>query len=101
MRIVPAVARHTAHTGHVLAAAVRANAEVLVTFNIKDFPPHSTERFEIEVVHPDDFLLDQLDLFPGLTVSTFEYLVETYDSPRMSMEELLQVLARAGVPRFA
>jgi hypothetical protein len=66
-----------------------------------DFPPHSTERFEIEVVHPDDFLLDQLDLFPGLTVSTLEHLVETYDSPRMSMEELLQVLARAGVPRFA
>jgi predicted nucleic acid-binding protein len=86
---------------HVLAAAVRANAEVLVTFNLKDFPPASTERFEIEVVHPDDFLMDQLDLFPGLTVATLEHLVEIYDSPAVTVEELLQVLSRAGVPKFA
>ena len=86
---------------HVLAAAVRANAEVLVTFNLKDFPPASTERFDIEVVHPDDFLMDQLDLFPGLTVATLEHLVEIYDSPAMTIEELLQVLSRAGVPKFA
>jgi predicted nucleic acid-binding protein len=38
---------------HVLAAAVRANAEVLVTFNIKDFPPDSVRDFDIQVVHPD------------------------------------------------
>lgn len=86
---------------HVLAAAVRANAEVLVTFNTKDFPSASTEAFEVEVVHPDDFLLDQLDLFPGLTIATLERLVEIYDAPPVSMDELLQSLARAGVPKFA
>jgi predicted nucleic acid-binding protein len=86
---------------HVLAAAVRANAEVLVTFNLKDFPPESTVAFEIEVVHPDNFLLDQLDLFPGVVVGTLRYLVETYMSPPVSMDELLQSLTRAGVPKFA
>lgn len=48
---------------HVLAAAVRAHAEVLVTFNLKDFPTESTERFE-----------------PGLTIGTLEHLVATYPS---------------------
>lgn len=48
---------------HVLAAAVRGCADVLVTFNLKDFPPRSVEPFDLEVVHPDDFLLDQLDLY--------------------------------------
>jgi predicted nucleic acid-binding protein len=86
---------------HVLAAAVRANAEVLVTFNLKDFPAQSTAAFEIEVVYPDDFLLDQLDLFPGVVVGTLRHLVEIYDSPPVSMEELLQSLARVGVPKFA
>jgi predicted nucleic acid-binding protein len=86
---------------HVLAAAVRANAEVLVTFNLKDFPPESTAAFEIEVVHPDDFLLDQLDLFPGAVVGTLRHLVETYTSPPLSMDEILQSLTRAGVPKFA
>jgi predicted nucleic acid-binding protein len=86
---------------HVLAAAVRANAEVLVTFNLKDFPADSTAAFEIEVVHPDDFLLDQLDLFPGLVVGTLRHLVSIYDSPHVSMDELLRSLTRAGVPKFA
>jgi len=47
---------------HVLAAAVRSDAEVLVTFNVTDFPEASVKSYDIEVVSPDDFLLDQLDL---------------------------------------
>jgi len=86
---------------HVLAAAVRANAEVLVTFNLRDFPDHSTKPFEVEVVHPDEFLLDQLDLFPGAVVDVLEQLVSTYDRPPVTMEELLRSLAKAGVPKFA
>jgi predicted nucleic acid-binding protein len=54
---------------HVLAAAVRSDAAVLVTFNIGDFPDTSTAAYDITVVHPDDFLLDQLDLYPGHTVA--------------------------------
>lgn len=86
---------------HVLAAAVRANAEVLVTFNLKDFPSESLEPFEIEAVHPDEFLLDQLDLYPGLVTTTLEHLVEIYENPSLSMDELLQRLSAAGVPGFA
>jgi predicted nucleic acid-binding protein len=54
---------------HVLAAAVRSDAAVLVTFNTDDFPDTSTAAYDITVVHPDDFLLDQLDLYPGHTVA--------------------------------
>lgn len=86
---------------HVLAAAVRANAEVLVTFNLKDFPPESVTIFDVEVVHPDDFLLDQLDLFPGLVVSVVKELVSIYEKPPISMDQLLQSLSKAGVPKFA
>ncbi|MEO6116883.1 MAG: PIN domain-containing protein [Pseudolysinimonas sp.] len=86
---------------HVLAAAVRAKAEVLVTFNLKDFPADSTDAFDIEVVHPDAFLLDQLDLFPGLVVATLRKLVAIYENPAVTMDELLQSLARAGVARFS
>lgn len=37
---------------HVLAAAVRGRAEVLVTFNTRDFPLKSTRDYDITVVHP-------------------------------------------------
>ena len=86
---------------HVLAAAVRGGAEVLVTFNTKDFPLESVETFDLEVVHPDDFLLDQLDLYHAPTLRAMVELVEGYDSPTMVMDDFLLALARAGVPKFA
>ncbi len=49
---------------HVLAAAVRGGAALIVTFNLVDFPHTALSPYSITAVHPDDFLLDQLDLFP-------------------------------------
>lgn len=86
---------------HVLAAAVRAKADVLVTFNLRDFPEHALEPFDVEVVHPDEFLLDQLDLFPGLVIGVLRELAEDYDDPPQSVGDVLESLRRAGVPRFA
>jgi hypothetical protein len=48
--------------GHVLAAAVASEAQAIVTFNLKDFPPEACEPFAIEAIHPDDFLLDLYEL---------------------------------------
>jgi len=86
---------------HVLAAAVRANAEVLVTFNLSDFPPESTDPYDISAVHPDDFLLDQLDLYPGSTLRALRAQSADYSRPDMTVDAVLVQLARAGVPRFA
>lgn len=85
---------------HVLAAAVRGGAEVLVTFNTKDFPPASVEPFDLEIVHPDAFLLDQLDLYRAPTLRALVELVEGYDSPAMTVDDFLLALTRAGVPDF-
>lgn len=86
---------------HVLAAAVRGGAEVLVTFNTADFPAEPAGRYDITVVHPDDFLLDQLDLHPGAVLAALRAQAAAYKSPAMSAEDLLGRLAAAGVPRFA
>jgi hypothetical protein len=40
---------------HVLAAAIRAGADVIVTYNLTDFPAETLARFDIEALHPDDF----------------------------------------------
>lgn len=85
---------------HVLAAAVRGGAEVLVTFNVRHFPAESVEPFDLEVVHPDDFLLDQLDLFHAPTLRALVDLVEGDDSPSMTLNDFLVALARSGIPKF-
>ncbi|MFZ1283540.1 MAG: hypothetical protein WAQ75_05375 [Propionicimonas sp.] len=40
------------------------------TANVRDFPAEILERMGLEVHHPDEFLLNQLDLEPDLTIAT-------------------------------
>jgi predicted nucleic acid-binding protein len=85
---------------HVLAAAVRANAEVIVTFNLRDFPEPALKPYDILAVHPDDFLLDQLDLYPGVTVEVLEQQAASYRREPTTIAGLLPLLERAGLPQF-
>ncbi|WP_220036652.1 hypothetical protein [Curtobacterium sp. MCBD17_008] len=71
-----------------------------MTFNVRDFPDSAFESFDVEVVHPDGFLLDQLDLFPGLVTRVLRELAEAYVDPPVSMDDVLDTLRRAGVPGF-
>jgi predicted nucleic acid-binding protein len=86
---------------HVLAAAVRANAEVVVTFNTSDFPDSALKPYDITAVHPDDFLLDQLDLYPGLTIEVLHQQVTAYRYEPTTLPGLLVRLEQSGLPRFA
>lgn len=84
---------------HVLAAAVRANAEIIVTANRKDFPDAACGPYEISVVSPDEFLLDQLDLYEGATMQCVRELVADLRQPPVSMSSFLAGFRRT-VPRF-
>jgi predicted nucleic acid-binding protein len=86
---------------HVLAAAVRADASAIVTFNIDDFPPASVEPFAIEVIHPDTFLLDQLDLAPVTVIEELTRQAQANRRDPKTLPSILDALARAGVESFA
>lgn len=49
---------------HVLAAAIRAGSSLIVTFNLKDFPPESLAGWGVEATHPQDYLLVLYELDP-------------------------------------
>jgi predicted nucleic acid-binding protein len=86
---------------HVLAAAVRARAEVIVTFNIRDFPEKTLQQYDLIAVHPDEFLLDQLNLYPGLTLEVLEQQAACYRREPTTVAGLLPLLERTGLPQFA
>jgi predicted nucleic acid-binding protein len=46
---------------HVLALAVRARADMLVTSNLKHFPLEACEPYSIEPIDPDEFLCQLLE----------------------------------------
>lgn len=93
----------TCHTKdrHVLAAAIRGDAQVLVTFNLDDFPDDSVHAHDLTVFGPDAFLLDQLDLHPGRVGRALVGQITEATRPPLTMGELLGRLRRVGVPAFA
>lgn len=86
---------------HVLAAAVRSSANAIVTFNLDDFPADATKPYDVEVMHPDVFLLNQLDLAPGIALDVLRRQVAGYRTPEMDLFALAGALERCGCPETA
>ena len=84
---------------HVLAAAIRSSAEVIVTYNLKDFPAETLARFDIEAQHPDDFLLSLFDLAPGQVCAAIKRQRESLRNPPKTAEEILATLESQGLPQ--
>ncbi|ETW23197.1 PIN domain-containing protein [Mycobacterium gastri] len=94
------VMRNDKKDRHVLAAAVREHAEVIVTSNDKHFPRKAVDPYHIEVRHPDDFLLDQIDLYEDATLSAILGMVADYGNPPFTAHQILDALG-TQVPNFA
>jgi len=98
-RLEPAMT-HDSKDRHVLATAIAANAQVIVTLNLKHFPSHACEPFAVEPLHPDAFLLDLYSLDTGTASDTVKRQAAALTRPPMTVDELLDRLA-ATVPNFA
>lgn len=98
-KIVPAMTNHPKDR-HVLAAAVISEAQVIVTANLKDFPAWALADYEIDAVHPDDFLLDLLDLSPGTVATCLDQMLRANRKPPKVLADLA-VYLQPTVPKFA
>jgi len=81
---------------HVLAVAVRAKAELIVTYNKKDFPLAALDPWNVECQGPSSFLQSLYDLDPALATNK---LHEQADAIKLSYGDLLARLRKA-VPGF-
>jgi hypothetical protein len=57
---------------HVLAAAIRSSAKTIITFNLKHFPADALRQYDIDALHPDEFLVNQFQLDDALVTAKFE-----------------------------
>src|SRR4051812_27882011 len=55
--LIPTLALPDPDDRHVLAAAIHAQAEVIVTFNLRDFPASVLGGFGVEAIDPDEFIV--------------------------------------------
>ena len=85
---------------HVLAAAIRGRSDVIVTSNVRDFPPEACDPYDVDVQSPDEFLSYQWEIEdPDYLLAVFERWAAHLKNPPLTLEELLATLARV-VPTF-
>jgi len=83
---------------HVLAAAIVAGAQVIVTCNLRDFPAEKLEPFRIEAKHPDAFLQDIYHIDGALTHQAVSEAAAAKSNPPMTVGDLVCRLDELGLP---
>jgi hypothetical protein len=86
---------------HVLAAAIAGHVDCIVTTNLKDFPGDVLAPFGLTALHPDDFIVAQLDLEQLAALAAFKDMRARRKRPQESADEFAQTLERNGLPATA
>jgi hypothetical protein len=82
---------------HVLAAAIKARADIIVTSNLRDFPEAALAPWSIEAQHPDVFLANLFHLAPPRFLAAVKTVRDRLRNPPKTTTEYLETLRRQGL----
>ena len=86
---------------HVLAAAIHAGADAIVTFNLRDFPQDVQNLYSIEVLHPDDFIQFQYDFNNAAVIIAAQRCRSRLKKQPKTPAEYLETLQQQRLPKTA
>jgi len=86
---------------HVLAAAIVAGADVIVTCNLRDFPDAAITPYNVTAQHPDEFVNGMIDRAPAAVADAVRRQQSSLVNPPVTMPELLALFDRLGLPKTA
>lgn len=86
---------------HVLAAAIVANANVIVTFNLKDFSEHILRQYGTQAQHPDLFISGLLKKSPEIVCKAVRRHRVSLKNPPKSVGEYVATLREQGLSKTA
>ncbi len=98
--LVPALNLPDPNDRHVLAAAILSRSDAIVTINLKDFPLEELELYNIEPIHPDEFMYNQFHLNQSIVITAAYKCRQRLTNPAKTPEEFLDSLARIGLPKI-
>lgn len=81
---------------HILATAIKTNANLIVTNNLKDFPEEYLKSFGLSAKSEDDFLTDIIDLDHEKAVEAFKEMVLYKKNPKQDEHEVLDMMKKVG-----
>ncbi len=82
---------------HVIAAAVKTRASIIVTENLRHFPRRVLEPLDLEARTADAFIADTIDLDTGRAIAAVRRMRERFKRPEMTPETLLTAMEAAGL----
>jgi predicted nucleic acid-binding protein len=96
--LIPTLALPDPDDRHVLAAAIHGQAEVIVTFNLSDFPASVLGSFGIEAIHPDEFIARLWDEEPAGVLTAAKLHRQSLKRPPKTVAEYLATLEQCRLP---
>ena len=96
-RHIPEISLPDAGDRHVLAAAIEAGADLIVTFNLKDFPAAALETYGVEALHPDEFLYALAAATPALFLACVRECLGRLTRPPVAAGSYLDMIRRLGL----
>jgi predicted nucleic acid-binding protein len=101
MELVPSLELPDADDRHVLAAAIVAGADVIVTNDKKGFSTDALEPYGIEAQQADVFVHHILDLRPGVVLGALQRMSDRLGNPPKTVEEIVDTLENNGLRQTA
>lgn len=86
---------------HVLAAAISTSAQVIVTDNLADFPPHALAAHAIDAISADDFIADTIALDPTEAILALRRMRERFANPAIDAAALIHKSEAQGLLHVA
>jgi hypothetical protein len=96
-RLLPVISLPDVDDRHVAAAAMKCRADVIVTFNLKDFPDSHLSSYLLRAQHPDHFILDLIDTDPERVFSAFLGQVNSLRNPPKTQQQVIATLMKCGL----
>lgn len=96
--LIPSISLRDQNDRHVVAAAIHAEANFIVTFNLRDFPREALAAHRLVPIHPDAFVVQLLLSDPERVRRAVQRQRASLKRPKKSVEEHLKTLTAVGLP---
>ncbi|MBO9550959.1 PIN domain-containing protein [Pseudomonas sp.] len=86
---------------HVLAAAIACSAQVIVTFNLRDFPASVLQGYSVIALHPDEFIMELWSQDQAGVLEAAADMRRSLKRSRFTADEFVECILRQGLPMTA
>lgn len=97
--LIPSIVLPDANDRHVVATAIHSKCDAIVTFNLKDFPAENLDKYNLDAIHPDDFISYQFNLDLAKVIISVKKIRGRLENPPIDVDRYLDILHAQQLPK--